>query len=132
MGAVHACETVITWMTEAGSGAILLISSTSGLESDPMPDYEYTAAKEAPIAYAKKLAVILATQGIRASAIAPGSIEFPGGVWANIKEHQPEMYEMAKSSIPSGRLGSPEKVADAAVFLCSSRAQWITGECVTK
>ena len=45
MGAVHACETVITWMTETGGGVILLISSTSGLESDPMPDYEYTAAK---------------------------------------------------------------------------------------
>lgn len=131
MGAVHACETVIPWMTKAGSGAILLVSSTSGLECDPMPDYGYTAAKAALIAYAKKLAVMLAPQGIRANAIAPGSIEFPGGVWANIKEHQPEMYEMAKSSIPSGRLGTPEEVADAALFLCSSRAQWITGECVS-
>ena len=53
MGAVHACEIVITWMTEAGKRVILLVSSTSGLESDPMSDYGYTAAKEAPITYAK-------------------------------------------------------------------------------
>ncbi len=131
MGAVHACETVIPWMTEAGSGSILLVSSTSGLESDPMPDYGYTAAKAALISYAKKLAVMLAPQGIRANAIAPGSIEFPGGVWANIKENQPDMYEMARTSIPSGRLGTPEEVADAAVFLSSPRAKWITGECVS-
>jgi 3-oxoacyl-[acyl-carrier protein] reductase len=103
MGAVHACNTVIPWMTEAGGGSIVFVSSTSGLECDPMPDFGYTAAKAALIAHAKKLAVLHAPQGIRANAIAPGSIEFPGGVWANIKETQPELYEMARTGIPSGR-----------------------------
>jgi len=131
MAAVHACNTVIPWMTESGGGSILLISSTSGLECDPMPDFGYTAAKAALISYAKKLAVLHAPQGIRANAIAPGSIEFPGGVWANIKESQPEIYEMARSGIPAGRLGTPEEVADVAVFLASSRANWVTGECIS-
>jgi 3-oxoacyl-[acyl-carrier protein] reductase len=131
MAAVHACNRVIPWMAEAGGGSILLVSSTSGLECDPMPDFGYTAAKAALISYAKKLAVLHAPQGIRANAIAPGSIEFEGGVWAAIKEGQPEIYEMARSSIPAGRLGTPEEVADVAVFLCSARASWITGECVS-
>jgi len=131
MAAVHACDQVIPWMAEQGSGSIILISSTSGLECDPVPDYGYTAAKAALIAYAKKLGVMHAQQGIRANAVAPGSIEFPGGVWANIKEHQPDFYEMARSSIPSGRLGTPEEVADVAVFLASPRANWITGECIS-
>lgn len=131
MAAVHACNKVIPWMAEAGGGAILFISSTSGLECDPMPDFGYTAAKAALIAYAKKLAVLHAGQGIRANAIAPGSIEFPGGVWAGIKEIQPELYEMARSGIPAGRLGTPEEVADVAVFLASARAQWVTGECLS-
>ncbi len=131
MAAVHACNTVIPWMTEAGGGSILLVSSVSGLECDPSPDFGYTAAKAALIAYAKKLAVMHAPEGIRANAIAPGSIEFPGGVWASVKEAQPAFYEGVRASIPAGRLGTPEEVADVAVFLASSRARWITGECVS-
>lgn len=131
MGAVHACTQVIPWMEEQGGGSILLVSSTSGLECDPSPDYGYTAAKAALIAYAKKLAVMHASQGIRANAIAPGSTEFPGGVWAHVKEDQPEFYESIKAGIPAGRLGTPEEVADVAVFLASPRAQWVTGECVS-
>lgn len=131
MACVHACNRIIPWMAETGGGSILLISSTSGLECDPTPDFGYTAAKAALIAYAKKLGVLHAQQGIRANAIAPGSIEFEGGVWAAMKASQPDIYEMARSSIPAGRLGSPEEVADVAVFLASSRANWITGECIS-
>src|SRR6056297_467639 len=131
MAAVHACDQVIPWMTEQGAGSIILISSVSGLECDPVPNYGYAAAKAALIAYAKKLGVMHAQQGVRANAIAPGSIEFPGGVWANTKEDQPEFYEMVRSSIPAGRLGTPEEVADVAVFLASPRANWITGECIS-
>jgi len=131
MGAVHACEHVIPWMADQGSGSIILVSSTSGLECDPSPDYGYTAAKAALIAYAKKLAVMHAPQGIRANAIAPGSTEFPGGIWATVREEQPEFYESVRASIPAGRLGTAEEVADVAVFLASPRAQWVTGECVS-
>lgn len=131
MAAAHACEQVIPWMAERGGGSILLVSSISGLEADPAPDFGYTAAKAGLIAYAKKLGVMHAGQNIRANALAPGSTEFPGGIWANVKEHQPEMYEVARSSIPWGRLGTPEEIADVAVFLLSPRAGWITGECVS-
>ena len=131
MAAVNACNQVIPWMTEKDGGSILLVSSISGLECDPSPDFGYTAVKAALISYAKKLAVIHAKQGIRANAIAPGSIEFPGGVWANIKAGQPDLYRNVQASIPSGRLGTPEEVADVAVFLSSPRANWVTGECVS-
>ncbi len=131
MAAVHAAEHVMPWMEKAGGGSILFVSSTSGLEADPAPDYGYTAAKAALIAHAKKLAVMHAPRGIRANAIAPGSIEFPGGIWAMIKEGQPEIYESVRASVPWGRLGTPEEVADVAVFLVSPRAAWIAGECVS-
>ncbi len=131
MGGVHAAERVIPWMAEAGGGSILFISSISGLECDPAPDYGYTAAKAALIAHAKKLAVMHAPSGIRVNAIAPGSIDFPGGVWSMVKQEQPEMYEGVRASIPWGRLGTPEEVADVAVFLASPRAAWVTGECVS-
>jgi 3-oxoacyl-[acyl-carrier protein] reductase len=131
MAGVHAAEHVIPWMEEAGGGSILFVSSTSGLEADPAPDYGYTAAKAALIAHAKKLAVMHAPRGIRANAIAPGSVEFPGGIWSMIREQQPEIYESVRASIPWGRLGTPEEVADVAVFLVSPRAAWVAGECVS-
>ncbi len=49
----------------------------------------------------------------------------------NTKESQPEFYESVKASIPAGRLGTPEEVADVAVFVASPHAQWITGECIS-
>jgi 3-oxoacyl-[acyl-carrier protein] reductase len=127
MAAVHACDRVVPWMREAGGGSILLVSSISGFDASPMPDYAYTTTKAALIAYAKKLAVLQAPHGIRVNTLAPGSIEFPGGVWATVKAQQPAMYDLVRSTIPSGRLGTAEEVADAAVYLVSSRARWVTG-----
>jgi 3-oxoacyl-[acyl-carrier protein] reductase len=101
MAAVLACEQVIPWMAEAGGGSILFVSSISGLEADPAPDFGYTAAKAALIAHAKKLAIMHAPRRIRVNAIAPGSTDFPGGIWS-----------------------------DVAVFLVSPRASWVAGECV--
>lgn len=130
MAAVHACGQVIPWMTAAGGGSILLVSSISGLEASPSSDYAYTSTKAALIAYAKKLAVLQAPHGIRVNAVAPGSILFPGGVWDKVRQDQPELYGLVRASIPAGRMGTPAEVADVAVFLVSPRAAWVTGECV--
>lgn len=130
MAGVRACETVLPWMQAAGGGSILLVSSISGLEASPMPDYAYTSVKAAMLAYTKKLAVTQAAHGIRVNAIAPGSIDFPGGFWDRIHQQQPGFYEAVRGSIPMGRMGTPEEVADVAVFLVSDRARWVTGACV--
>jgi 3-oxoacyl-[acyl-carrier protein] reductase len=130
MAAVHACGRVLPWMEEAKSGSILFVSSISAFDASPMPDYGYTSAKAALLAYAKKLAILHAPRGIRVNALAPGSVEFAGGVWAMIKERQPGLYSAVRASIPSGRLGTPEEVADAAVYLVSARAKWVTGVCL--
>jgi 3-oxoacyl-[acyl-carrier protein] reductase len=59
--------------------------------------------------------------------VAPGSIEFPGGLWETIQRTSPERYQAIRASIPSGRLGTDTEVANAVVFLASGAASWITG-----
>jgi 3-oxoacyl-[acyl-carrier protein] reductase len=130
MGAVHAVDRVVPWMMDAGGGSILFVSSISALEAFPIPDFAYTAAKAALVAYAKKLATLYGPQRIRVNAIAPGSTEFPGGIWDVVKKTQPPLYEAIRSSIPAGRLGTLDEIADVAVFLVSNGARWVTGECL--
>lgn len=128
MGAVRGSRKVVPWFAENGGGTILHISSISGLEAGSPP--AYAAAKAALISHSKTLAIALAPQKIRVNVLAPGSIEFPGGLWEQAKENDPDFYQYALGTIPSGRLGTPEEVADAAVFLVSDRASWITGVCL--
>jgi len=73
-------------------------------------------------AYAKKLAVVEGSHGIRANALLPGSTEFPGGGWEMMRDNNHSIYKMVRHSVPSGRLGTPKEVADAAVRLISPRA----------
>ncbi|HYW04250.1 MAG TPA: SDR family oxidoreductase [Gammaproteobacteria bacterium] len=130
MASVRAAEKVIPWMSDAGGGCILFVSSIAALEvgGSPAP---YSAAKAALLSYSKNLAVSLGPKRIRVNAIAPGSIEFEGGVWDRVHRNAPDMYQSVLSRIPWGRMGTPEEVADVAVFLASERAGWVTGTCVS-
>ena len=125
MASVRASWKVGPWMTEQGGGVIVHISSTSALEAGSPPSY--AAAKAALISHSKTLAVALAPAKIRVLSIAPGSIEFPGGVWEQIKNGNRPYYDAIRASIPWGRLGTAEEVASAIVFAASPRASWITG-----
>lgn len=125
MASVRATWKVVPWMEAAGGGAIVHIASTSGLEAGSPP--AYAAAKAALISHAKTLANQLAPRGIRVNCVAPGSIEFPGGMWETIRKTNPELYESIRGSIPFGRLGTDVEVANAVVFLVSQKASWIAG-----
>ena len=129
MASVRATKKVIPWMLENKAGSILYISSISGLESGSPPSY--AAVKAALISYSKTLSTQLAPNNIRVNTIAPGSIEFEGGLWDNMKQTNREFYDMALASIPSGRLGTPDEVGKVAAFLVSPCASWITGACIS-
>jgi 3-oxoacyl-[acyl-carrier protein] reductase len=129
MAAVRASWKVTSWMSSAGGGAIVHISSIAGLEATGFPP-AYGAAKAALVSHAKSLAVALAPQKIRVNAVAPGSIEFPGGVWDQAKQGNPDFYNAILKTIPWGRMGTAEEVADVVTFLVSERASWVTGVCL--
>jgi len=128
MATVRACWRVVPWIEAAGGGSIVNISSISGLGAGMT--VPYGAAKAAMISHATSLAMTLAPKKIRVNTVAPGAIEFPGGSWDMIKKANPKMYEGTLRRAPWKRLGTPEEVANAVVFLASDAASWITGTTV--
>lgn len=129
MGTVNGCHAVVPWMVEAGGGSIVHIASTAALEAPSPPPY--SAMKAALISHSKNLAVALAPDNVRVNTVAPGSIEFPGGAWETIKNENRGVYDAMLSTIPFGRYGTAEEVADVVVFVASPRAFWITGACIS-
>jgi 3-oxoacyl-[acyl-carrier protein] reductase len=82
------------------------------------------------MSYTRSQAAMLARQGVRVNCIAPGSIEFPGGVWDLRKQAGEALYDRTLGSIPFGRMGTPEEIAEVALFLASSNARWVTGQVI--
>jgi 3-oxoacyl-[acyl-carrier protein] reductase len=127
MATVRASQAATPFIEKSGGGAILNISSISGYRASARTP-SYAAVKAALINYTMSQALMLAPKKIRVNAIAPGSIEFPGGIWAERRTANPQLYQAVLRSIPWGRLGRPEEVANAALFLCSDAGSWVTGQ----
>ncbi len=125
LGSVRCARRVIPHMRSGG--AILHITSIAGLKASPRTA-PYGAIKAAMMEYTKTQAVVLAPKGIRVNNIAPGSIYFEGGVWEVAERENPALYAATLARIPWGRYGQPEEVAQAALFLVSDMASWVTGQ----
>jgi len=114
---------VLPQMIERRKGVILNISSVNGLAY--FGNEAYSAAKSGVISLTQSIAVRYGPYGIRANAIAPGTIRTP--IWQERLEKEPGVFERLKKWYPLGRVGEPEDVANAALFLASDEASWITG-----
>ncbi|QIG47223.1 SDR family oxidoreductase [Nordella sp. HKS 07] len=128
MATVRATQTAIPFM-EKGGGVIINISSISGLKAVPRT-LPYAAVKAALVNYTMSQGLALASKRIRVNAIAPGAIEFPGGVWDNRKTSDPQLYQRTLSGMPWGRFGKPEEIAQVALFLASEMGSWVTGQTI--
>jgi 3-oxoacyl-[acyl-carrier protein] reductase len=128
MATVRASNAALAHL-RASRGCIVNTTSISGLASTRRSP-AYAAVKALVINYTASQASMYAPDGIRVNAIAPGSIEFPGGTWEKRRESDPALYGRILASIPFGRLGTPEEVADVALFLASPLARWVTGQTI--
>jgi len=107
-------------------GNLLFISSITALEAIGAP-VDYSTAKTAVIALAKNISRKLA-QDVRVNVLAPGNINFPGSSWdEKIKSDPERIKNLIENTVPMKRFGTPDEIANAAVFLCSEKASFITG-----
>jgi NAD(P)-dependent dehydrogenase (short-subunit alcohol dehydrogenase family) len=112
-------------MRAQGAGAIVNIASGGGVLGTPALGH-YCASKHGVLGLTKTAAMENARSGVRVNAICPGSTDTP--MLQGFMGSSPDARKMILASAPSGRLGTPEEVAEAAVWLCSDRASYVSGE----
>jgi 3-oxoacyl-[acyl-carrier protein] reductase len=126
MGTVRLVNAAMPSLERSAHAAIVTISSVSGREID-FAAGPYGAFKAAIVHYTQGLAYHLAGKRIRANSVSPGNTYFAGGVWNQIEHGNPEFYQQALALNPTGRMGTPQEMANAVVFLSSPAASFITG-----
>jgi len=129
LATVRASRAATPLLAQSDAGAIINIASIAALRPSAR-NPAYAAVKATVVQYTSSQAAMLARQKVRVNCIAPGSIEFAGGVWEKRRLAGDPLYDRILKSIPYGRLGTPEEIAGVALFLASPHARWITGQTI--
>jgi len=111
-------------MQAQGFGAIVNTASASGLVATPGLVH-YTAAKHGVLGLTKQGALEYNDKGIRVNAVCPGMVNTP--LTQGLFDTNPRLAASIQKLMPGGKLGEPEQVAEAVVWLCSDRADWVSG-----
>ena len=120
------CQMVLPEMVERKDGAIVIVSSIAGIKGNPVIG-AYGISKAADFQLARNIAVEYGPYNIRANCIAPGLVktDFARALWES-----PEMEQRLAFANPLHRLGEPDDIAGAAVFLASRAGSWMTGQAI--
>jgi NAD(P)-dependent dehydrogenase (short-subunit alcohol dehydrogenase family) len=120
------CQLVLPEMRERKDGSIIIVSSIGGLRGSPVLG-AYCISKAADFQLARNIAVEYGPENIRANCIAPGLIktDFAKALWDN-----PDILKRSTSGAPLRRIGDPDEIAGAAVFLASKAGAFMTGQAI--
>jgi NAD(P)-dependent dehydrogenase (short-subunit alcohol dehydrogenase family) len=123
-GVYYGCRHGAEAMAAAGGGVIINLSSIFGLVAGGIGIEPYVATKHAVLGLTREFALAYAARGVRANCVNPGFIETD-----MIREatESPELRQLLEAQTPMGRLGRPEEVASAALFLASDDSSFMTG-----
>ena len=124
VGVFLGMRTIAPLMTERGSGSIINLSSIAGRMGSPYLT-AYAASKWAVRGMTKCVAKELAAAGVRVNSLHPGQIDTD--MRTRQAERTPELIDKLVAGIPMRRIGTPEEVADAAVFLAADESRYVTG-----
>ena len=127
IGSVHRlCQLVIPGIAGKGGGAVIIVSSIGGFKGTEHLG-AYAISKAADMQIARNLAVEWGPQQVRVNCIAPGLVrtDFARALWEN-----PEIYAATVSKYPLRRIGEPDEIAGAAVFLASAAGSFTTGQTI--
>jgi len=117
------CKAVLPSMIERHTGSIVNISSVNAITA--LGNEAYSAAKAGMLNLTQGIAVRYGAHGIRCNAIAPGTIRTP--IWQARIDRDPVVFQRLLKWYPLGRVGEPDDIANATMFLASDDASWITG-----
>ena len=124
-GVFFCCKHGIPYLLERGGGSVINVASFVAILGAATSQISYTASKGAVLAMSKELGVQFARQGVRVNALCPGPVETP--LLLAIYGDDPSAFRRRQVHWPTGRLGKPREIVNAALFLASDESTFVNG-----
>jgi NAD(P)-dependent dehydrogenase (short-subunit alcohol dehydrogenase family) len=124
-GVFLCCKHGIPYLLDRGGGSVINVASFVAILGAATSQISYTASKGAVLAMSRELAVQFARKGVRVNALCPGPVETP--LLLAIYGDDPDAFARRQVHWPTGRLGKPREIVNAALFLASDESSFVTG-----